>query len=434
MNDKNKTLIKVGDYLVDLSSDSNLPSGGNGTIYDVGDGIHCIKVFYQTTDENRYERFKREYQVMRDLAEKDKFNRFAFTKVIDANLPDYKIVKEKEGYAWIEMVKHKPLKLKPMGLEQKVLALKEIFESLVFLHENGYSHRDIKPKNILYGTDGRFYIIDFGLTFNESEEPLSNDGNKVGPRGCPPELQNIDFVKQTNVGNDMFFKSDHFLFGKLCWCFLNDEYELPFGYSLISDEIINPLSERYLSSDHLILPLLYLMDETIRYNYEERADKDRIRELIDLQLDILRNKSTGIKLDRIDQKNFLYLNRQNPDRKVYDRVDKIIDFFTSFSGKYLRLCFTKNEYDLDVTERNATINCANKNGKCLLNVKSNFPKMNMKCFVEKIEFTTAIHKPIVNCFLQSVQKLSPIDLNSNCPSLEGTILDGTIMTIKEQMD
>ena len=48
-----------------------------------------------------------------------------------------------------------------------------LFRALLALHESDFVHADLKPANIMWSTyDGRFKILDFGLTFHLEEEDL----------------------------------------------------------------------------------------------------------------------------------------------------------------------------------------------------------------------------------------------------------------------
>ena len=47
--------------------------------------------------------------------------------------------------------------------ETAVRIIVQVLEALQFAHENGLIHRDVKPANILVGTDGRVKVTDFGI-------------------------------------------------------------------------------------------------------------------------------------------------------------------------------------------------------------------------------------------------------------------------------
>lgn len=40
----------------------------------------------------------------------------------------------------------------------------EIILAIEFLHDNNIFHKDLKPENVLIGTDGHLLLADFGLS------------------------------------------------------------------------------------------------------------------------------------------------------------------------------------------------------------------------------------------------------------------------------
>ena len=65
-----------------------------------------------------------------------------------------------------------------------------VAEAVAAIHQSGMVHRDIKPGNVMISTEGRVFLMDFGLAFSpgELDESLTQEGEVVGsPAYLAPE-------------------------------------------------------------------------------------------------------------------------------------------------------------------------------------------------------------------------------------------------------
>lgn len=77
-------------------------------------------------------------------------------------IPCYIVSKYIEGTDLSEKIKQQRLKF-----SESAELIATMAEALHYAHKRGFVHRDVKPGNILVGTDGKPYIVDFGLALSE---------------------------------------------------------------------------------------------------------------------------------------------------------------------------------------------------------------------------------------------------------------------------
>ena len=99
-----------------------------------------------------------------------------------------------EGHAYLVMEffdggdLDKRLDGKPMEAGAALKIFRELMFALGDIHENGVLHRDLKPQNLMFRTDGSLAIVDFGIAKHIDAVDRTGHGEILGtPRYMSPE-------------------------------------------------------------------------------------------------------------------------------------------------------------------------------------------------------------------------------------------------------
>ena len=107
----------------------------------------------------------------------------------------YNVGKEKDNLYYISMeylkesLKDRLRKSSPLKPEEALCIVKDTAKALSYAHEKGFIHRDIKPDNIMFRSDGAVVLVDFGIVkVLKSATKLTKTGVSVGtPKYMSPE-------------------------------------------------------------------------------------------------------------------------------------------------------------------------------------------------------------------------------------------------------
>lgn len=175
--------------------------GGMATVYKAHharlDRYVAIKVMHQTLaqEENFHARFEREARIIARLDHANIVSIYDFSEY-EGN--PYLVMKYVEGETLEDRLEDQKL-----SLNEVARVLRPVAEALAYAHGQNILHRDVKPSNIILGTNGTVYLTDFGLArLAASGSSTMSQGAMIGtPHYISPEqaLGNKTLDARTDV-------------------------------------------------------------------------------------------------------------------------------------------------------------------------------------------------------------------------------------------
>lgn len=265
-------------------------------------------------------------KMLTDSSKKDQEKKARFIdeiKIMSANAPiidgiipilDYSI---KE--CWYTMPIAVPLKnhIKTSNkIEEIIDGVIQLSETLILLHEKGYSHRDIKPDNIFY-YNNRYFLGDFGLVdIPDNPNDLTKNGDRIGAKYtiAPEMFRN----SKTADGS----KADVYSLAKTLWMLLTEDYKGFDGQYNFMEESMSLHSRSKLRKLHLV-EIDELLLVSTKNSPEERPTMDEFR------TGLLSWKDTYGSNEKVQRSNWNFItkhlfNDNFPTTCSWNNIDAII--------------------------------------------------------------------------------------------------------------
>ena len=156
------------------------------------DGTNVEKTS-STLVKNYLSKFRREAE---NLAKLHHPNIVKVLEVFDENNTTYYVMEYIDGETIDDLIKSKGHLLESESLD----ITRYVCAALSYMHEHKMLHLDLKPKNLMRNSEGKIFLIDFGLAkqYTEDGEPESSTSIGLGTPGYAP-------IEQANYKKDGSF-------------------------------------------------------------------------------------------------------------------------------------------------------------------------------------------------------------------------------------
>jgi serine/threonine protein kinase len=128
------------------------------------------------SDVGFFDRFKREEKIGQKLVHPN------IVRVLEPEQKSrmYLVMEFAEGRSLRALIKDR----RRLPIAEALDIARQIASALVYMHEKGVVHRDLKPDNVLLGADGQIKLLDFGIAMDEAARRLTWFG-LTPPVGTP---------------------------------------------------------------------------------------------------------------------------------------------------------------------------------------------------------------------------------------------------------
>lgn len=148
--------------------DGELGRGGMGVVHLVTDRwLNRQVALKRPLDEAQVARVLREAEVTSRL------NHPAIPPILDVGRD------EQGAFYTMPVLRGAPLDRSSLSVLERVRAVQQLAEALQHAHQVGVVHRDVKPHNVLCGSNGAVWLVDWGVAWTEDEP----DQDRVGTPG-----------------------------------------------------------------------------------------------------------------------------------------------------------------------------------------------------------------------------------------------------------
>ena len=200
--------MKPGDVIGSWVVDRTLGHGGMGTVFlchrqDDTSDLAAVKTFPAwSTDDDGFQRFEREIEVLR---------RLRHPGIVPLKDPPHADGRDAaSGRYWLAMafVDGPTLELRaergPLPAGYAAAQFLVLADALAYAHRQGVVHRDIKPGNIVLGRDGT-RLVDFGIALQEERTRLTKEGMFAGTLAyMAPEIVVEEHLRPDPVLGDIY--------------------------------------------------------------------------------------------------------------------------------------------------------------------------------------------------------------------------------------